>query len=213
MRLKRSRLAVLGAAVLVVTLTACAPPGQDGDPGVAATYEGTDVTNAAVNVTYQAWLNDTKGADVANRRQIITIQLLQNDLLAKCEELGYPVTWATAESYANQWIQFKGVSGTASDAMITATQGILALYVVANVDPTLGDLKVISDKVAKSAVVSPRSGAYSTDALLADVKKAMKSAEDQQLGTQFSFTEFQNVSALTDEDRAWFDRSGNASAS
>ena len=213
MRLKRSRLAVLGAAVLVVTLTACAPPGQDGDPGVAATYEGTDVTNAAVNVTYQAWLNDTKGADVANRRQIITIQLLQNDLLAKCEELGYPVTWATAESYANQWIQFKGVSGTASDAMITATQGILALYVVANVDPTLGDLKVISDKVAKSAVVSPRSGVYSTDALLADVKKAMKSAEDQQLGTQFSFTEFQNVSALTDEDRAWFDRTGGASTS
>ena len=111
MRLKRSRLAVLGAAVIVVTLTACAPPGQDGDPGVAATYEGTDVTNAEVNVTYQAWLNDTKGADVANRRQIITIQLLQNDLLAKCKELGYPVTWATAQSYANQWIQFKGVSG------------------------------------------------------------------------------------------------------
>ena len=84
---------------------------------------------------------------------------------------------------------------------------------MANVDPTLADLKVISDKVAKAAVVSPRSGVYSTDALLASVKTAMKSAEDQQLGTQFSFTEFQNVSALSDEDRAWFDRSGPASAS
>jgi len=213
MRLKRSRLAVLGAAATVLTLTACAPPGQEGDPGVAATYEGTDVTNAGVNVTYQAWLNDTKGTDVANRRQILTIDLLQDDLLAKCKDLGYPVTWATATNYANNWITFKGVTGTASEAMISATQGILALYVVANVDPTLGDLKTISDKVAKTVVVSPRSGVYSTDELLASVKAAMKSAEDQQLGTQFSYTEYQNVSALTDEDRSWFDRGGAASAS
>ena len=57
-----------------------------------------------------------------------------------------------------------------------------------------------------SAQVSPRSGVYDTDTLIESVQKAMKSAEDQQLGTQFSYTEYQNVSAFTDEDRSWFDR-------
>jgi hypothetical protein len=206
MRLKRSRAAVLAAALVTLTLTACAPPGQPGDPGVAATYEDQTVTNAGIDEIYQAWLDDTQGADVANRRQILTIELLRDDLLAKCKELGYPVTWSLAEAQANQWITFKGVQGTATEPMIRATQGILALYVVAQVDPTLGDLKEISDKVAKSAKVSPRSGVYDTATLIASVQKAMKSAEDQQLGQQFSYTEYQNVSAFTDEDRSWFDR-------
>ena len=206
MRLKRSRAAVLGAAVITLVLTACAPPGQPGDPGVAATYESETVTNAGIDEIYQAWLDDTQGTDVANRRQILTIELLRNDLLAKCKELGYPVTWSVAQSQANQWITFKGIQGTASEPMISAVQGILALYIVANVDPTLADLKEISEKVAKSAQVSPRSGVYDTDTLIESVQKAMKSAEDQQLGTQFSYTEYQNVSAFTDEDRSWFDR-------
>jgi hypothetical protein len=90
--------------------------------------------------------------------------------------------------------------------MISATQGILALYVVAYTDPTLASLKAISEQVEKSAVVSPRSGAYSTDALLTSVQAAMKSAEQQQLGPQFSFTAMQNVSAFTDANVSWFDR-------
>lgn len=213
MRLKRSRAAVLAAALITVTLTACAPPGQPGNPGVAATYEDKDVTNQDVDAIYQAWLDGTQGTDVANRRQILTIELLRDDLLAKCKEAGYPVTWNLAQAQANQWIVFKGQKGTATDPMIEATQGILALYVVANLDPTLGDLKEISENVEKSAEVSPRSGVYDTATLLDSVHKAMQSAEDQQLGSQFSYTEYQNVSAFTDEDRAWFDRGGSASAS
>lgn len=213
MRFQRSRAAVLCAVVAAVSLAACAPPGQVGQPGVAATYEDTSVTNAKVDEIYQAWLNDTEGQDVANRRQILTTELLRDDLLAKCAELGYPITTATATSYANQWISFKGVKGTASPDMILATQGVLALYVVASADPTLKSLKDISDKVAKAAVVSPRSGVYSTNALLASVQAAMKSAQDQQLGDQFSFTEYQNVSAFTDENRSWFDRGTVAASS
>ena len=206
MRFTRSRAAVLGAAAVMLTLTACAPPGQPGKPGVAATYEDTSVTNVNVDDIYQAWLTDTQGNDVANRRQILTIELLRKDLLAKCDELGYPIPWATAKSYANQWIQFTGVNGTASDDMILSTQGVLALYVVASADPSLATLKEISDNVAKTAVVSPRSGVYSTDALLSSVRAAGKAAEDQQLGSQFSFTEYQNVTAFADENRSWFDR-------
>lgn len=213
MHFTRFRAAVLGAAVITTTLTACAPPGQQANPGVAAEYEGATVTNQQVDATYQAWLDDTKGQDVANRRQILTIELLRDDLLAKSKEQGYPITWSTAKSYADQWIAFKGQEGEASDDMIRATQGILALYVLANVDPTLDIIKQLSDNVAKTAVVSPRSGVYSTDALLASVQTALKSAEDQQLGSQFSFTEFQNVSAFTDESRPWFDRGGTTSAS
>jgi hypothetical protein len=206
MRLKRSRAAVLGAALVTLALAACAPPGQPGLPGVAAEYEGTDITNAHVDEVYQAWLDDTQGKDVANRRQVLTIELLRPDLLAKSKELGYPITWSLAKTYADQWITFKGVQGTASDDMIAATQGILALYVLASLDPTLASIKELSDNVAKTAVVSPRSGVYSTDALLSSVQNAMQSAQDQQLGSQFSYTEFQNVSAFADESRSWFDR-------
>jgi len=213
MRLKRSRIAVLGAAALMLTLTACAPPGQEGTPGVAATVGDVVVTNQQVDDTYSAWLYDTKGKDAANRRQVLTIALLSPALLAKCKELGYPITPATAASYATQWLAFKGVQGTPSEDMITATQGILALYVLANVDPTLDAVRQVSDSVAASAVVSPRSGEYSTDALIDSVKKAMQSAQDQQLGSQFSFTEFQNVSAFTDESRPWFDRGSTTPAS
>ncbi|MGC4174526.1 hypothetical protein [Demequina sp.] len=206
-----TRAALVGAALITVTLTACAPPGQDGAPGVAATYEDVTVTNANIDQIYQAWLDDTKGTDVANRRQILTIELLKEDLLAKCKELGYPVTWSLAESQADQWIAFKGQQGEPSDDMIAATQGILALYVVVNVDPTFETLTEISDKVEAEADVSPRSGDYSTSTLIASVQAAMQSAENQQLGTQFSFVEYQNVNAFADTERPWFDRGTSAS--
>jgi hypothetical protein len=178
---------------------------------VAATYEGTDVTNVQVDAIYQAWLDGTQGQDVANRRQILTIEVLRDDLLAKSEELGYPVAWSTAETYANQWIQFKGQQGEAADEMISATQGILALYIIAYSDPTLETLRALSDTAALSIIASPRSGAYSTDALLNSVQAAIQSAEDKQLGSQFSYTEFQNVSAFTDAENDWFDSGATTS--
>ena len=205
MAFPRFRAAALGAAAITLTLTACAPPGQDGDPGVAATYEGTTVTNVDVADIEAAWIFDTKGQDVANRRQILTIELLRDDLLAKTKELGQPVSWAVAESYADMWITFKGEQGEASDEVIAATQGVLALALLAYADPSFETIREISDNAAKSAVVSPRSGVYSTDALLDSVQQALQSAEGQQLG-QFAYTEFQNVSAFTDADRDWFAR-------
>ena len=205
MAFPRFRAAALGAAAITLTLTACAPPGQGGAPGVAATYEGHTVTNTVIAAIDAAWTFDTKGKDVANRRQILTIELLRDDLLAKCKELGTPVSLTTAKSYADQWITFKGETGEASDEVIAATQGILALTVVVYSDPTLDSLRTISDNAAKTAQVSPRSGEYSTDALLASVNTAMQSVQNQQLG-QFAYTEFQNVTAFKDEDRAWFDR-------
>ena len=205
MAFSRFRAAALGAAAITLTLTACAPPGQQGDPGVAAAYEGTTVTNVNVANIEEAWAVDTGSKDVANRRQILTIELLRDDLLAKCKELGQPVSLETAKSYADLWITFKGEQGEASDEVIAATQGILALALIAYADPTYATLKEISDNVAKSAVVSPRSGVYSTDALLSSVQQALQSAEGQQLG-QFAYTEFQNVSAFTDADRDWFVR-------
>lgn len=205
MRFTRSRAAVLGAAAVMLTLTACAPPGQDGDPGVAATYDGTVITNAQLDATYQAWVEETKNQDTANRRQVLTIELLREPLLEAAKDQGYPITKATAKTFADQWLTMKGQTAQASEELVLATQGVIALMVVAYNDPTFGELRAISDKVAAEASVSPRSGEYSTDALIASVQAAMKSAEDQQLG-QFSYTAFQNVSAFVDADRPWFDR-------
>lgn len=200
---KRSLAAL--AAVAAVTLAACAPPGQDGAPGVAATYGDVTVTNARLGDIVEAWALDTDGSDIANRRQALTIDLLRDDLLAAADELGYPIHRAVAEEYAQQWIFLKGASGEPSPEVIDATQGVLALTVVVGADPTLVTLAELSDRVAESVVVSPRNGVYSTAALIDSVNAAMTSAQQQDLG-QFGFTEFQNVSAFMDEDRDWLDR-------
>jgi hypothetical protein len=205
MFLSRPRAAVIGAAIVTLALTACAPPGQPGAPGVAATYEGVEITNVQIDAIQQAWVDDTQGQDVAERRQILTIELLHDDLLAKAAELGYPVALSTAKTYADQWIIFEGQEGEASEETVHATQGILALYIVALTDPTLATLTEISDKVAGEVVASPRSGTYSTETLLNDVKTAMQTAEEKGLGSQYSYTEFQNVAAFTVSDREWID--------
>jgi len=201
--------AALAAAVvsvgLSVSLAACAPPGQEGDPGVAATYGDTTVTNVDLGNIVGAWAEDTEGGDIANRRQALTIALLTDPLLAAADELGYPIHRTVAEEYAQQWIYLKGATGKPSEEVIQATQGVLALTVVIGADPTLQKLTEVSDAVEASAIVSPRSGVYSTAALLETVNDAITSAQQQDLGA-FSFTEFQNVSAFVDEDRAWSSR-------
>lgn len=205
MTLHRPRAAVLAATVIALVLTACAPPGQPGDPGVAATYDGYTITNARIDAVYQAWLDDTQGKDVANRRQVLTIELLRPALLKASTALGTTVHRAQAEAFAKAWIRFKGLKGDPSPAMVDAVQGIIALTVVAYQDPDHAILRKLSDDAAKSAIISPREGVYSTDAFLTTVDAALASAQNQSLG-QFSFTELQNVSAFTDGSPSWLDR-------
>ena len=205
MTLHRPRAAAFAAIVFALVLTACAPPGQSGDPGVSATYDGYTITNARVDEVYQAWLDDTQGKDVANRRQVLTIELLRPALLQAATGLGTTVHRTDAELLAREWIKFKGLQGEPSPAMVDAVEGIVALAIVAFQDPNLELLRKVSDDAAKSAIVSPRVGVYSTDAFLETVEGAITSAQNQSLG-QFSFTELQNVSAFTDEDRSWLDR-------
>lgn len=197
--------AASGAAAIMILLAACAPPGQAGDPGVAATFESTAVTNQHLADVESAWRTDTQEKDAPNRRQALTIELLRPALLEKSKELGYPISRAIAEAYAKQWLVYTGSEGEPSDEVVTATQGILALYTVTYSDPSLASLREVSDSVAAGVVVSPRSGVYSTDVLLSSVGAAMQTAESQQLG-QFGFTEFQNVTAFADDDRSWFAR-------
>lgn len=205
MSLHRPRAAALAAIVIALVLTACAPPGQPGDPGVSATYDGYTITNARVDAVYQAWLDDTQGKDVANRRQVLTIEMLRPALLKAAAGLGTTVHRSDAVTYARAWIQFKGLKGEPTAPMVDAVQGILALTIVAYQDPNLTILRKLSDDAAKKAIVSPRVGVYSTDAFLKTVEGAISSAQNQSLG-QFSFTEMQNVSAFTDESRNWLDR-------
>jgi len=198
--------AALAAVVISVSVAACAPPGQDGAPGVAVVYGDTTITNVELGDIVSSWAEDTDGKDIANRRQALTIDLLTDDLLVAADELGYPIHRAVAEEYAQQWIFLKGASGVPSEDVINATQGVLALTVVVGADPSLLTLTEISDKVEAESIVSPRNGIYSTAALIESVNAAINSAQQQDLG-QFSFTEFQNVSAFVDEDRDWSNRS------
>lgn len=205
MAFARLRTAALAATVVSLTLTACAPTGQPAGPGVTAIVGSETITNARVDEVYQAWLHDTQGTDVANRRQIVTIEMLTPRLVAAVEAKGIPISDQEITDIAANWIQFKGVSGGPTQPMIDATAGIVALWVLAQLDPTYSEIRVIADEVAAESTVSPRVGTWSTDALLQSVNTAVQAAQSQQL-EQFGFTEFQNVSAFTDENRSWLDR-------
>lgn len=204
-RVRKALIAAVVSVGLSVALAACAPPGQDGDPGVAVAYGDASVTNVQLGDIVGAWAEDTEGGDIANRRQALTIALLTPDLLAAADEMGYPIHRTVAEEYAQQWIFLKGATGKPSEEVIQATQGVLALTVVVGADPTLQALTEISDNVEANAIPSPRSGVYSTAALIESVNTAITAAQQQDLGP-FSFTEFQNVNAFVDEARDWSPR-------
>lgn len=190
------------ATLSVLALTACAVPGQEGAPGVAAIYHGATITNEQVESVYQAWVVDTEARDTANRRQVLTIELLRPQLLEAAAELGYEVKREDAEEYARQWLRFHGLGGEPSEEMIDATHGIFALALIAFSQPDYSVLTEIAEDVEANAVLSPRSGVFSAQTFLASVEGARRAALGQELGA-FSYIEFQHVIGLVETDRPW----------
>jgi len=204
-RVRRLIAATVTAAAL--TVSGCAVPGQEADPGVAAQYDARTLTNAQVNDVYQAWVVDTEGAEVpTQRRSIITIELMAPQLVVAAEEAGYPISDDQALTYAIQWIRFAGIEeGEPSQQLVETVRAIFALAVLAVVEPELETLRQIAQDVEDNAVFSPRSGEFSTETFLTSVTSALDYAASQNLGP-FFFTAFVNVNGLVEPASPWIDR-------
>ncbi|WP_061963766.1 hypothetical protein [Demequina aurantiaca] len=198
----RSRLVV--AAIAALALAGCAVPGQGAPAGTATEYQGATITNADVDATFTAWAQETQGALISSRDEVLTMELLHDDLLAACAERGTPIHSADSKRLAQQWFEGLGIAAEPSDDFVYAFESQFAIAVLA-IDGGDAELKTIIENAAANAKVSPRNGEISVDAFLASVADAKGTAEQQQLGAQ-SYIPFQHVNAFVDADSSWVAR-------
>lgn len=198
----RSRLAV--AALGALALAGCAVPGQPASAGTASVYDGTTVTNAQVDATFSAWVEDTRGMRVSTRDEVLTMELLHDDLVAASTASGRPFHTSDAARLATAWLQSMGITEEPSPELVRSFEAQFALAMLA-LDGSDDDLVRIINSVKDSAVISPRSGEIDVEAFLASVDDARTTADQRQLGAQ-AFIPFQHVSAFSDASASWIDR-------
>lgn len=198
------RLLAVATSLAALSLAACAPPGQEGDPGVAAVYNGTTFTNNDLDEVHQAWLDGTEGADVPRREQILTVELVREHALAAVSELGYTVTEQEATGHAVRWLEYHRVDAEPTPELVSAVQGVYAVAALVAIDPELQVLYGIALDVEESVLLSPRAGTFSADAFMASVEEARSAAISQDLGNYF-FIEFQHVNGLERVETPWID--------
>jgi hypothetical protein len=198
----RSRFVV--AALGALALAGCAVPGQDAPAGAASVYEGTTVTNSQVDAAFSAWSDDTDGALSMSRDEVLTMELLHDDLMAACIERGTPIHTSDATRLAQAWFEGLGLTSTPSDEFVRTFESQFALTVLA-LDEGDDTLTKIINSAKDNAVVSPRSGEIDVDAFLASVEAARTTATQEELGQQ-SYLPFQHVSAFSDANASWIDR-------
>ena len=189
-------------AAAALALSGCAVPGQDGSPGLAAEWGADQVTTARLDSVYQAWVDDTEARDVANRRQVLTVELMRPRLLAAMADAGVPLPPQTQFDLAEQWLRFQGLGTEPSQEMVDQVGAIYAITYFAYTEPDFATLTALAEDAEANSVVSPRSGDFSAEVFLESVAVARRSADNQDL-QQFSYTEFQHVNGLVDASVSW----------
>lgn len=197
----------LVAALAALALAGCTVPSQDLAPGVAFSYQGKAVTNAEIDDLARSWDPDGDGVAIAFRRNMLTLELLADDLLAKADELTdgqLAITDEIATAQATKWLAVKEDGGEPSPELIRSFRVVLALYVVYSFDTDGSVLAAIAHNAEQDAVVSPRSGAFSAQAFLASASNAAGTAYNwQQTGAtpqeqELSYVAFAIVNGFGD---------------
>ncbi len=196
------RLRAAIAVAAIVSLTACAPAGQSGPSGTAATWNDATVTNAQVDAEFKAWGDATQGSDVPGRPSIVTIDLLGPAFLDASAQIGVPVRESDALRLARDWMGYTKTSGEPSAEVVRSVQAIVALTVVASSNPDHTVLREIVDKASAEAHVNPRVGEMSADAFITSVERAIERADSGSLGPLL-FIAFQDVSAFGPASSSW----------
>ncbi len=213
----RLRLTFAALAATVLALSACAVPGQPANPGTAAILGNHEVTNQQLDRISQAWVEDTHGLQVPpSRRHILTVELMRPHLEQALVELGFEVDGEAAASQWLAYVQARGQQAGAPQAelivpeqpspeLVNSVMAYAALAIIAWTEPDHERLRAIAEDVEANAVLSPRSGQFSAELFVEELRRAEASVLAQQLQVVF-YTEYQNVNGFVDTERDWLER-------
>jgi len=188
-------------ALLALALAGCMVPGETLPPGAAFSYDGEVTTNAQVDTTYRAWVDDTENKDNPNRRQVMTLEALHEPAIAAAkpflEDTEITLSEEEAQQLADQWLSFLGLHKTASPEVARTAQTAYAIAIVAYSDTDGSALRELAEEAAASIEGSPRAGVFDADAFIASVYGAAEAAQNQDL-QMFFYTAFQNINGFVD---------------
>ncbi|WP_144276293.1 hypothetical protein [Demequina sp. NBRC 110053] len=190
--------AVCGALVLA----GCAVPGQPAPAGVAAELDGVQLTNSEVTALSDAWLEDI-GAP-ADRRQVITLEMMREPLLAATDQIDLEYTRSQSRQQAEALLELQGVTTEPSEEMVDAVEGALMIAAFTVLPADTSVIQSVAEQVEADATTNARTGSFSTDAFMESlVVTAEKAAAAAQQGQPAWFLEFNDVVGLTEPDASW----------
>lgn len=201
LRLNRRAIAgaVAGSALL---LAGCAVPGQPAQAGTAAVLDGTVLTNDRVSTLYDVWIEDI--GNPANRRQVITIELMREPLAAATDQIDLDYTRSQSRAQAQAILDLQGATGEPSEEMVDAVEGALLLAAFTVIPEDTSVIAGIAQEVEAEAVTNPRTGTFSADAFMASlVETGQRATAAAQQGVPSWFLEFNDVVGLVESDSPW----------
>lgn len=188
-----------GAAVL---LAGCAVPGQPAGPGAAAAYEGETLTNARVTSLQEAW--DEEAGESAGRRNVITLELMREPLLAATDEIGYDYHRTLAVQQAKLLLRMQGINAEPSEELVDGVEAAFLLAAFMLIPEDTSVLQSIAEQVEADAVTSPRSGDFSAERFMETAQQTLQVATDQaNQGSPTWFVTMTNVNGLSAADSPW----------
>lgn len=191
--------AVAGSALL---LAGCAVPGQPVAPGAAAELDGTTLTNERVSTLYDVWLEDI-GAP-ANRRQVITVELMRQALLEETDQIDFAYARSVSRQQAEALLEINGVTGDPSEDLVDAVEGSLLIAAFSVLTEDMSVIQSVAEQVEAEAVTSPRTGTFSAAAFMQSLTvTAEKATAAAQQGQPSWYLEFNDVTGLVEPDSPW----------
>lgn len=188
-----------GAAVL---LAGCAVPGQPAGPGAAAVYEGETLSNERIVALQEAW--EDEAAEPAGRRNVITLELMREPLLAATDQIGYEYHRTMAVQQAQMVLRVQGIQGEPSEELVDAIEGAFLLAAFTLVPEDTSVLQSVAEQVEAEAVVSPRSGEFSAEQFMATAYQAVEIAtQEANQGSPVWFVNFNDVNGLVTPESPW----------
>jgi hypothetical protein len=194
---------ISGAVIALATLAlaACAVPGQ-GNPGVAATYGDTVVTNQEVLDYDQAFVD--LGTPAISTGVSVTLLLLGPTVISVAEEQGFTVTDDEAMIAAKAWMRHAGRDGTPTPDALEVVRAELALIQLLTTETGFAALEEITQGIEDDAVISPRHGTFTKERLDATLTDALEQVIRESLGSKrLIFVAFFRVDGLANELPLW----------
>ena len=191
--------ALAGSALL---LAGCAVPGQPAAAGTAAELDGVVLTNDHVSELYDVWIEDI-GAP-ANRRQVITLELMRGALLDATDQIDFDYTRSISRAQAEGLLELQGVTDDPSEDLIDAVEAslLIAAFTVLTEDTSV--IASVAQQVEADAVTNARTGTFSADAFMQSLEiTAQKATAAAQEGQPSWFLEFNDVVGLVESDSPW----------